>query len=40
MKSEMTVNTPKPRVGLGSIVSHTLLIIVALIVLFPFLGML
>ncbi len=40
MKSEIAVNTPKARVGVGSIVSHTLLIIVAFIVLFPFLWML
>lgn len=40
MKSEIATNVPKARMGVGSIVSHTLLIVVALIVLFPFLWML
>lgn len=40
MKSESFVKTQEVRFRLGSIVSHTLLIIVSLIVLFPFLWML
>jgi multiple sugar transport system permease protein len=40
MKSESFVKTQEVRLRLGSIVSHTLLIIVSLIVLFPFLWML
>ena len=40
MKSESFGKTQEVRLRLGSIVSHTLLIIVSLIVLFPFLWML
>jgi multiple sugar transport system permease protein len=40
MKSESLAKTQKGRIEVGSIISHTLLIIVSLIVLFPFLWML
>lgn len=42
MKSEMSSQgqTPTQRVSLGSLISHTLLILVSLLVLFPFLWML
>src|SRR5579883_1274522 len=40
MKSETIAKTQKVRLKPGSIISHTLLIIVSLIVLFPFLWML
>jgi multiple sugar transport system permease protein len=40
MKSEVLSSAPKARLGMGSIISHTFLIIFSLIVLFPFLWML
>ena len=40
MKSELLATKPTARFPIGSIISHTLLIIVSLVVLFPFIWML